>query len=202
MEERSSQLTIVVGASSIAEALRRSLVRKGVAHAGVATHLRGLRRSLVLGETDLVILCIALDQATLNRHGDSLRRLLTDHHCLPRHVRSIGLLTEVGLTRQSAELGCDVYVHDSRAAVHAARLLARRARIKRRSSTSRRTPVRDAWNCGARRLPAELVPLIETVTTGQVTRVATRGATNRSRSRQAPARRERHRSPRESSGSD
>ena len=76
MEERSSHLTVVVGASTLAEDLRRLLVQCGVAHAGVATHLRGLRKSMLLGENDLVIVCIALDQNTLQRHGDSLRRLL------------------------------------------------------------------------------------------------------------------------------
>lgn len=170
MEERSSHLTIVVGASTIAEELRRSLVRHGVAHAGVATHLRGLRKSMLLGEESLVVVCIALDQATLLRHGEALRLLLADHHCFQRNVRSVGLLAGIGLTSDIAEMGCDVYVDDSKHAVKAVRLLARHWQAQQSASASpelqRPEPIkveadsRDSWVWGATQMPSELVPLV------------------------------------------
>ena len=170
MEERSSHLTVVVGASTLAEDLRRLLVQCGVAHAGVATHLRGLRKSMLLGENDLVIVCIALDQNTLQRHGDSLRRLLADCHCFPQAVRSVGLLTEVGLTRDVADMGCDVYAHDTKQAANAVRLLARRwtrqrasataaRRARQRAETNRIAP--NAWVWGNAKLPLEFASLMK-----------------------------------------
>lgn len=164
MEERSSHLTVVIGASSVAEDLRRMLVQRRVAHAGVVSHVRGLRRSLCSGQTDLMIICIALDQPTLKRHGDSVRQLLRDCRCFPQAVRSVGLLTEIGLTPDVASMGCDVYAQDSTAAATAVRLLARkwRSRAERtRRPNSRREPVvadrlaPDAWVWGARPVPFE-----------------------------------------------
>lgn len=165
MEERSTHITVVVGASAVAEELRRLLVQRNVAHAGVATHLRGLRSSIVTGCNDLVILCIALDQATLQRHGNSLRALLADCHCFPQAVRSVGLLTEVGLTQDVASMGCDVYAHNSKEAANAVRLLARRWREQRvKAISSRRAQQRvgsersqqDTWLWGMTRFPREL----------------------------------------------
>src|SRR5262245_45800466 len=171
MEERSSHLTIVVGASTIAEDLRRSLVRRRVAHAGVTTHLRGLRKSLVLGQDDLVVVCIALDRPTLTRHGEAVRRLLVDHRCLPKTVRSVGLLSELGLPRDVAVLGCDVYVHDSRQATSAIRALRRRWQLQQRvnaksttrgRSALRKPPSREAWLWGKAKLPLELESMVGT----------------------------------------
>lgn len=141
MEERSSHLTIVIGASTVAEELRRSLVQRGAFHAGVATHMRGLRRSMFAGETDLVILCIALDQSTLRRHGAAFRKLIADGHGFPQAVRTVGLLTEAGMTRDLAAIGCDVYTHDSAEAIRAIRQLANRWRTQRtRKAITRREP--------------------------------------------------------------
>jgi len=171
MEEKRDHLTVVIGASGIAEELRRSLVQHKVAHAGVSNHLRGLRKSMVLGQNDLVVVCIALDRSTLSRHGRSLKTLLADNHCFPQAVRSVGLLTDIGLNRDAAEIGCDLYVDDSANAVSAVKLLTRRwkrdqARRSLKSNRSRmfgplsENPQSSMWSWGDKSLPAELASLV------------------------------------------
>jgi hypothetical protein len=173
MERRAGQLTVVIGASSIAEQLRRTLVQHDVAHVGVSTHLRGLRRSMVMGRNELVVVCIALDQTTIARHGKAVRQLLADHHCRQQVVRSVGLLTDLGLNRDAAELGCDVYVDDSAQAAKAIVLLARRwqnacARALKSGSTSGKTSsgktsrrsLAHSWTWGTNHMPSELAPLM------------------------------------------
>jgi len=169
MEERSNHLTVVVGASAVAEELRRSLVQHGVAHAGVAAHLRGLRKSMVLGENDLVVVCISLDQPTLERHGGSLRQMMADHHCFPQAMRTVGLLTDLGLTRDVAELGCDVFVHDTKDAAKAIGQLTRRWQSQRRigaqsrfsnSAESDAAPFTKTWSWGSSQLPIDLVQMV------------------------------------------
>ena len=163
MEERSNHITVIIGASEVAEDLRRRLVRRKVAHAGVATHLRGLRKSMALGHSDLMIVCIALDQPTIHRHGNSLRKLLADCHCFPQAVRSVGLLPEVGLTRDTAEMGCDVYAQDSAAAARAVQLLTKRWQLQKnrqRSTYRRKRPAasstnRHVWVWGTDQIPQE-----------------------------------------------
>jgi hypothetical protein len=167
MEERSSHLTVVIGASAVADELRRSLVNQGVIHAGVTTHLRGLRQMMALGETDLVVICIALDRATLNRHGTAVRQLLADNNCFPHAVRSVGLLTEIGLTSELAEVGCDVFVHDSSEASNAIELIARhwqmqksQQQLEAKDSVRECQIERNAWVWGVDGLPEELSALI------------------------------------------
>ena len=124
MEERISQIAVIIGASPLAEELRRTLVRTGVPHAGVSTNLRGLRRSLALGESSAAVLCIALDRTTLDRLGVELRTLLADYQGFGTDVRTVGLLSETGLTDEIVGLGCDLYVDDSALAAHVVDLLA------------------------------------------------------------------------------
>src|SRR5436190_3970175 len=175
MEERRDHLTVVIGAAGIAEDLRRLLVRANLSHVGIATHLRGLRKSMIVERGDLVVVCIALDHPTLARHGNALRRLLADHECYPRAVRSVGLLTDIGLTRDAAEMGCDVYVDNSAQAADAVRMLARRwqrlhsrkpvVAAKKRSASSmarheRGSPKPDggrvkSWTWGINEIPVE-----------------------------------------------
>jgi hypothetical protein len=173
MEERPDHLTVVIGASSVAEELRRSLVQHGVTHAGITAHLRGLRRTMVLEQREeLVVVCVSLDQATIERHGASLRQLLADHHCSPRGIRSVGLLTGLGFTRDVAEMGCDVYVEDSEQAAKAVRMLARRWRDNRRRQAAEKSPAlpritgealrTDVWMWGKEALPIDLEPLLTT----------------------------------------
>jgi hypothetical protein len=164
MEERSSHLTVVIGASRVAEQLRRSLLRRQLSHSGISTHLRGLRRSLVLGENPLVVLCIALDEATLGRHGAVLKGLLADRRSFSCHFRSVGLLDGRGLTSAAAELGCDVYVNDLRQAGRAMQLLSRSGRDdwSHRLARSCGHPVRDdrseQWNANGA-FPCEQVAI-------------------------------------------
>ena len=161
-----SHLTVVIGASAVAEELRRSLVSQGVIHAGIATHLRGLREMIVLGDSDLVVICIALDRATLQRHGETLRQLLADHHCFPQAIRSVGLLNDMGLTSEIAEMGCDIFVHDSTQAIQAIDLLTKRwelQRAKQQLETNRLAACqceRNTWVWGLKGFPAELSTLI------------------------------------------
>ena len=113
MEEGLAHLTVVVGNSVLAEDLRRMLVQHDVHHIGVAAHMRGLRSTLVLGEHECMVVCIALDEATMQRHGAGLRQLLADQRCFSSRLRSVGLLTDLGLTRDVAALGCDIFVADT-----------------------------------------------------------------------------------------
>ena len=116
-------LTLVLGDPATAGQLRCALQSHGVDHAAVVAHVSSIRRSLVLGENDFVVVCIALDRATIRRQGSQLRSMLSDHQCFPTAVRTVGLLTDLGLTREAAELGCDVYVDGSAQAARAIRLL-------------------------------------------------------------------------------
>src|SRR5262245_12037960 len=113
MKRGAAHLTIVLGEPGKADELRSALEQHGVEHAAVVAQISSVRRSLVLGENEFVVVCIALDQRTIDRHGAALRRLLADNHCFPTTVRTVGLLSDLGLTRDAAQLGCDVYVEDS-----------------------------------------------------------------------------------------
>jgi len=106
-------LTLVIGASPMAGGLRRALQERGIPHAEVTSHLRGVRRLLVRGDHDLVVLCIVMDEPTLDRYGVHLRSLLRGHDCYPTELRTVGLLTDLGLTSEAAGLGCDLYVDGS-----------------------------------------------------------------------------------------
>lgn len=123
MEERSNHIAVVIGASRVAEDLRRAFIHRGIPHSGIGGHTRGLRRMLVMGDREQFVLCIALDRITLSRHGEAIRTLLADQRCFPADIRSIGLIGDSNLTGAAAELGCDVYVHDSAQALRAVRML-------------------------------------------------------------------------------
>lgn len=158
MEGSPSHLTVVVGGSRLADELRRCLVQRGVDHVGIATHLRGLRSSMATGDYDCMIVCIALDAATLQRHGEGLRQLLQDRAFERRighgpragagEIRSIGVLTDIGLTAEVATLGCDVFVADTGEAVDIAAWLADEAMAiaQNRSAVADQT---FAWRFGA-----------------------------------------------------
>lgn len=128
MNERASHFTIIVGASPVAEGLRRLLVQRRMPHAGIASQIRSLRRALVLSEHDLTVICVAVDRPTIDRYGSRLRGVLADRDCFPTALRSIGLLGGAGLTPDAAQLGCDVYASSSAQAFRVARQLVRRWR--------------------------------------------------------------------------
>jgi hypothetical protein len=137
-----------------------------VNHAAIVAGVNSIRRSLLLGENDFVVVCIALDETTLVRHGEALRGLLSDHRCFPTTVRTVGLLSSLGLNRQAAELGCNVYVDDSAHAAEVIRLLAEDARAAEDDATGRPTAaasrwsIRTRWLFGSPQLPAELSSLV------------------------------------------
>ncbi len=163
MRRGAAHLTIVLGDSAKADELRSALDRHGVDHAAVVTQPRSIRRSLVLGENEFVVVCIALDGPTIRKHGKALRSLLSDHRCFPTAVRTVGLLSDLGLTREAAELGCDVYVEDSAHAATAIRLLEEGwATDERRDEPRRRMRIRGGWMKGSPDLPAELTSLVST----------------------------------------
>lgn len=138
MNARASHFTIIVGASPLAEGLRRLLVRRGMPHAGISSQVRLLRRALVLSEHDLTIMCVAVDRPAIGRYRSGLRDVLADRDSFPTGLFSIGLLGGSGLTPDAAQIGCDVYVWSSSQALRTARQLARhwRREVAARLQTS------------------------------------------------------------------
>ena len=164
MRRGQAHLTVVLGDPAKADQLRCALEDHGVDHAAVIARVSSIRRSLVLGENDFVVMCIALDKPTIARHGAALRSLLSDNRCFPTAVRTVGLLSDLGLTREAAELGCDVYVEDSATAAEAIRLLddawTAEAEEPAESGPGRRLRIRGGWMFGRPDLPAELTSLV------------------------------------------
>jgi hypothetical protein len=137
MEERSKHLTLIVGASDLAENVRRSLARKGSTAAGISSHLRNLRKNLTKSQSDVVIVCVAMDRPTIDRHGSTLQQLFNDRHGFRPAIRSVGLLSDAALTTKAAEIGCDVYVHNTHQALQAVELLAQKFGVRRIAKTNR-----------------------------------------------------------------
>jgi hypothetical protein len=141
-----------------------------VAHAAVVAQVSCIRRWLVLGENDFVVVCITLDEQSLRRHGNALRRLLSDNECFPTTFRTVGLLSDLGLTREAAELGCDVYVDDSSQAADVIRMLddawhVDETGVGRASSIAGGVAesswsIRSRWMFGSPELPARLKSLV------------------------------------------
>ncbi|MHC4447349.1 MAG: hypothetical protein ACYSXF_06160 [Planctomycetota bacterium] len=169
MKRGAAHLTIVLGDPGKAGQLRCALEAHGVDHAAVVAGVGPLRRSLLLGENDFVVLCIALDEPSLTRHGEALRRLLSDHQCFPTTVRTVGLLSGLGLNRQAAELGCNVYVDGSARAAEVIHLLEDGAwpaeadpapRRPAAAAPASRWSIRGRWMFGSPDLPAEFASLV------------------------------------------
>lgn len=140
----SDNLSVIIGASPRIERLRRRMVRGGMRGLGVATSLPGLRRELHAGDHSLVVSCLLLDDVTLRQQRDALRRLLADADSFGAEFRSIGLVPDVGLMPEAAELGCHLYVRDPGDVLQAIDILARdrRRRSDRRIERwSERMPV-------------------------------------------------------------
>ena len=162
MRRGAAHLTVVFGDSATARQLRCALERHGVDHAAVGAHVNSIRRSLVPGENKSVVVCIALDKDTMDRHGPALKRLLSDHQCFPTTVRTVGLLSDLGLTREAAELGCDVYVENTAQAAQAIQLLDGSTEDKDLTAPAgpRRWHIQGGWMYGSPALPDELTSLI------------------------------------------
>ncbi len=161
MRRGAAHLTFVLADPARVDKLRSVLEEHGVHHAAVVAHPWSIRRSLVLGESEFVVMCIALDRSTLRRHGQALQSLLSDHRCFQTAIRSDGLLSDLGLTPAAAELGCDVYVEDSIQAAKAIRLL-EEAWSKDDRPGQDRLRLRSGWLVGSPKLPAEVMSLVST----------------------------------------
>ncbi len=105
-----NSLTVIIGNSPFMEQIRRVLVQQDEPHAGVVSHLQGLRRLLVERPPHLVVLCVSLDTRTLGQYGWDLRNLILDSANVTAPLRSIGLLTDQELSREVAEYGFNVYL--------------------------------------------------------------------------------------------
>ncbi len=155
MTKGAAHLTFVFGEPHVAAELKAALREHGVNHATVVAQLATIRRSLVLGESDFVVVCVSLEGSTVNEHGSGLRRLLADHQCFPSTLRTIGLLPEAGLSRQLAELGCDVYVESPSQAAEAIQLLERTWRrasseaAERRGAQAPQISIHSTWMGGS-----------------------------------------------------
>jgi hypothetical protein len=143
MEAMGDHLAVVIGASRTAEQLRRYFVTRGTPYTGVATHLRGLRRGLLLGHPEMAFVCVALTRPTLDRHGEDLQRLMADLRGFPTPVHSIGLLPPSMLLSRVAHLGCNVYVGDLEEATEVMGAL--RCHWQRDHVAARRAELLEAW---------------------------------------------------------
>jgi hypothetical protein len=165
MRRGAAHLTLVLGDPAKAEHLRCALEAHGVDHAAVVAQIGSVRRSLVLGENDFVVVCIALDRSSIDQHGQALRTLLSDNGCFPTQVRTVGLLSDLGLTREAAELGCDVYVEDSAQAAEVIRLIEETVAADPEAETPRRKlRFHGGWMYGSPQLPEELTLLVSSET--------------------------------------
>jgi hypothetical protein len=143
MEAKGDHLAVVIGASRTAEELRRYLVTCGTPCSGVANHLRGLRRSLLLGRPEMAVVCVALNRLTLERHGEELRRLVRDLRAFPTPIHTIGLVPPLTLMSRVVHLGCDIYVSSAGEARDVLGLLRRHRR--RDHVTARRKELLEMW---------------------------------------------------------
>lgn len=123
MVEKDDKFAVLIGDSSLAQSMRRELLRRGTTWLAATQRLHGVRRSLVLGpETQVhepadpaVVVCVDLAQTTLDRYGNALPALLDDVRSFGSRVYSLGLLPEAGLNDRAASLGCDVYANADQA---------------------------------------------------------------------------------------
>jgi hypothetical protein len=144
MEAVGDHFAVVIGASRTAEQLRRYFVTRGTPYTGVATHLRGLRRGLLLGRPEMAIVCVALNRPTLDRHGEDLQRLMADLRGFPTPVHSIGLVPPSTLLSHVAHLGCDIYVGGLEEATDVMAVL--RRRWQRDHVAARRAELLRLWD--------------------------------------------------------
>ncbi len=129
-------LVLILGEPYGARQMRATLIQYGVQRAIVADHTVQMRRRLVLGANQLVIVCIALTHPTISRFGRAIQQLRADRNGFLTPLRLVGVLDRAGVTTRAAELGCDVYVENLSQAANVIHLLAemcgaRRAKLRR-----------------------------------------------------------------------
>ena len=110
MEERLPHVSVVIGATPLAESVRRWLSRRGVTPVGVTSQLRGLRRTLLLADADAVSMYVSLDASTMERYGRSLGQLIEDARDWSVNTRTVGLMHCDLPLQDVATLGLDMYV--------------------------------------------------------------------------------------------
>ncbi len=117
-------LVLILGEPYGARQMRATLIQYGVQRAIVADPTVQIRRSLVLGANQLVVVCIALTGPTISRFGRAIQQLRADRNGFLTPLRLVGVLAGDGVTTRAAQLGCDVYVENLSQAANVIHLLA------------------------------------------------------------------------------
>ena len=128
-------LALILDEPYTALLMKATLIQYGVQRAVVADHTVQIRRTLVLGANQLVVVCIALTDPTISRFGRAIQRLRADRNGFLTPLRLVGVVDGAGVTTRAAELGCDVYVENLSQAANVIHLLAemcgaRRAKLR------------------------------------------------------------------------
>ena len=129
-------LVLILDEPNAAQLMKSTLIQYGVQRVVVADHTVQIRRRLVLGANQLVVVCIALTQPTISRFGRAIQQLRADRNGFLTPLRLVGVLAGDGVTTRAAQLGCDVYVENLSQAANVIHLLAemcgaRRAKLRR-----------------------------------------------------------------------
>ncbi len=129
-------LVLILDEPYAAQLMKATLIQYGVQRAVVADPTVQIRRSLVLGANQLVVVCIALTEPTISRFGRAIQKLRADRNGFLTPLRLVGVLDGAGVTTRAAQLGCDVYVENLSQAANVVHLLAemcgaRRAKLRR-----------------------------------------------------------------------
>ena len=117
-------LALILDEPDAAQLMKATLIQYGVQRAVVADHTAQIRRTLVLGANQMVIVCIALTETTISRFGRAIQKLRADRNGFLTPLRLVGVLDGAGVTTRAAELGCDVYVENLSQAANVIHLLA------------------------------------------------------------------------------
>lgn len=145
MDTDAPMLAFVLDEPFAAQLMRSTLIQYGIERTTVAGDTAQIRRKLVLGDDQSLVVCIALTERTISRHGRALRRLRADRNGFSAQMRFVGLLTDAGVTPEVAQLGCDVYVHSLPRAASVIHLLAGTCGARRAAKLHRaRQPGQDA----------------------------------------------------------
>ncbi len=137
-------LAFVLDEPFAAEVMKSTLNQYGVERAVVVDDTAQIRRTLVLGDHQFVVACIALTERTISRHGRAFQKLRADRNGFSAQMRLVGLLTDAGVTPEVAQLGCDVYVPSLSQAANVIHLLTEECGARRAKLHRARQPGQDA----------------------------------------------------------
>jgi len=144
-------ITLLAGQADGTGDLRRQLIQGGVQPWMSCQDWPGLRRWLLQGRCDLVTICVALTDDTLEVERESLTSFLNDIRSFPATVRAIGVLNGQRLNAVRASTGFDLYVPDAAAALEAIACV-RRAILRPTVGLSGRRLLVDLAPDGSRRV--------------------------------------------------